>query len=1199
MQVTSQPPVSNSSASIGYAPPQPVSARSTDATSALVDWVLGRPPGGASPQQYAYSTPQYAMPQQYDAPQQQAGDPTASKAPASNANAAAAMPRGFVTQDDKGQWYYLEPVSAAELAQIQAKGYQGPGQLVQGSDGNAYLALAIKPEEAAQFIQAQQAAQQSASPSAQNASIPAAENASATAAVPQSTVITGNDGKQYLLEPMSGAEVAQAQAAGAQGNFVQDANGQVYRATQVQSQTQGASPAVSNGSATTTPPQSTVITGADGKQYLLEPMSNAEVAQAQAAGAQGNFVQGPDGQIYRATQVQSQSQGAVGGALPPSGAPQRVASGGGNDYRFYMGVQDPGGPSPFVGPAVNLLSKGVMAIPAVQQWNSTVMRPNSSAQNVASSIGGGGSQTMMMSTTPNPLSGSIGTSSTLSPDTFALNVNGKSDGGVFSNGGTSTKSSSNSSSNVKLPADPKLVARTQAEPKSQNSNQALSNGLGLGSSILDSAAQFAAAGGAPAGVTKGLQVAGAGLSVANNIVNNRPIDAALAGAGGIAAAIGGKAGQTIGTAVSVAATAKSIVGDIRAGGPTGFASAAGSALGLAANFIKGTAGKVVSGLGQAATTAVNAAKAVASGVASVAGAVGGGIVAGVGIIASLVGGKVGKWVSNIAGIVAPLLMSNPIGAIIGAVGLLASLLFKRRLKLTSDQQADLLGRGAGMASGAAGTALNAGAAGATDPNAKKPLDRLHRTANNQLEVFINDGTGKETKTQTLSMGGYFDKKRKAGQDKLVDLLDRGLPDLIWQGDKKNANHITTFVNLGGGKFGDPLAADRAAKRMAAMEDYIRTHPRPTFEFPDDTSSAATKAMYRGNDGVNTKAQLAKAYADDLTYNGAPEFHPGFHNAGSPPKTYNGILVSKANAWLDGLAEAINNAVQGATGGGGGVIRKGNMMFDRTTGQKTENQIGDQTRISGVANPYKGTESQMVGYQNGFHGTRSGGFVPEVLRRTGTTANSKYSVEHGDSDSGGPSLMRANTYNGVDPMRDKDFQEEAIADANKRVGLVIDDAIGTMRKQLEAQANPEGRVYAEQTLDLKVKKYDPSQMKFADVNSDGYADMIMSGKYVQGGTWVFLNKGDATFETKGIDISAEIAALEAQQKAADAAAAPPAAAPAPTPAPANALPASRGLLQRSNDPRQGGSTNVASGAPTKPGQFDPSVRAMATQRGVLV
>jgi hypothetical protein len=567
------------------------------------------------------------------------------------------------------------------------------------------------------------------------------------------------------------------------------------------------------------------------------------------------------------------------------------------------------------------------------------------------------------------------------------------------------------------------------------------------------------------GLAKGLGVAAAGAGAVSGALRGDAVGATLSGLGGVASLIGGKAGQVLSKGIEVVGTVKNVVGQLSMKGIQNVAGAIGSAAGLAAGFLKGTAGKVASGLATAATVSLQALKGVTSGAISLASGIAGGAVAGIGAIASLVGGRVGGIIGNVATIIAAALMSNPIGAVIGGVALIASLIFRPpRGKYTSDQKADLLGR-KNVGDGTAGAATGGGAT-SSGAGAKPPLDRLHRTKDNKLEVYINDGTGKETKTQTLKMPGYFEKKNQAGQDKLVDLLDRGMPDIIWQGDKKSANNLTTYLNLGGGKFGDPLAGEKAAVRLAAMDEYIKSHPRPVW-----TGSPASTA---------------------------PDHAPGQTKFITPPRVANNTdtqMIAKANEWLNGLEAAANAAV------------KNEKVKSEHPSMSHIGEIGDQITSVGASNPYKDFETMSVDPND------DGATLYTVLP-------DQFSAKGGES----------------------------IADVNTRMNKLMDEGAARMRMQVETQAKPEGRVYSEQSLNIQIKRYQPEQLKFSDVNGDGFPDAIMSGKDVQKGTWVFLGQGDGRFAEQGIDVSKELEALKAAQGEGSGASTPPPASVAPPPAP---------------------------------------------------
>jgi hypothetical protein len=595
-----------------------------------------------------------------------------------------------------------------------------------------------------------------------------------------------------------------------------------------------------------------------------------------------------------------------------------------------------------------------------------------------------------------------------------------------------------------------------------NSSEASANrALGVAGSILGGAAGLAGANGNE-GLSKGLAVASAAVGVGQSIANKDVTGAALAGLGGVGTAIGGKAGRVISDVVSVGSAAKGVANAVSRGGAIGAGSAISAIAGLAANFIKGTVGKVVSGVASAASIAVQAASAVASGVASVAQGIAGGIVGGIGAAFSLIGGKVGKIIGNVASILAPILMGNPIGAAIGAVAIIAGMLFKPKGRYESNQKADLIGR-------------------MPNENGEVVTDRLHRGKKNQLEVFITDAAGKETKTQTIEMGGFFQYKRQAGQDKLVDLQGDGKADLIWQGDKKRANHITTFINLGEGKFGDPAAEAKAAEKLARMDAYIAANPRPVYN-TDDISAGSRQLGYQGN---RVEALSNKVKGDVSSE----------------------AVIRKANVWLNGLEAAINGA-------DGPKVDPFSQRLSYGLGKVRGNGVTpvlDQTKNTGVTNVYKHTA--------------------EFMERAKLDKNGNVKAENAGAartfgSIGGVPLIQKNG-------EQVDHQALKLEDANSRLTHVIDDSVAAMRKQLEGQSKPEGRVAFEQDLSIGVKKYSAEQMKFADLNSDGVTDMVMTGKYVQGGIWAFLGRGDGSFEATPINITKEVeaqkAAIAAQQQ----------------------------------------------------------------------
>jgi hypothetical protein len=603
----------------------------------------------------------------------------------------------------------------------------------------------------------------------------------------------------------------------------------------------------------------------------------------------------------------------------------------------------------------------------------------------------------------------------------------------------------------------------------------VNKGLGIAGSVLGGAAGLAGASGNEA-LSRGLSVASSTIDVGQAIANKDVSGAALAGIGGVGTAIGGKTGRAISEAVSVGSTVKSVSSAISRGGAIGVGSAIAGVAGLAANYLKGTVGKIVGGISSAAGIAVQAASAVASGAASIAQGIAGGLVGGIGAAFSLIGGKVGQIIGKVASIAAPLLMGNPIGAAIGAIAIIAGMLFRPKGRYESNQKADLLGRVA-------------------DANGQVVTDRLHRGKKNTLEIFINDGTGKETKTQTIEMGGYFQKKRQAGQDKLVDLQGDGRADILWQGDKKHANHITTFINLGDGKFGDPQAAAKAAEKMARMNEYISTHPKPIYTAeeikPLSQSAQDLQAMQFGSNPSARARTVNEGYGTRV--NG---------------ELNDMDIIRKANEWLNGLEAAAN----GAEG------KKGNSYVSVVQASGISNvssaapAVRDQTQHQGVDNKYKHAVSSMG------NGLRD---------RNGNISQGSYGMgsRGGYHDSSFTPFQGANSDGAAKSKLDN---------INERLNRVIDDSVGTMRKQLEMQANPEGRVASEQDLNISVKKYAAEQMKFADLNADGVTDMVMTGKYVQGGVWAFLGRGDGTFETNPIEITKEVEAQKASIAASESA-----------------------------------------------------------------
>jgi hypothetical protein len=261
---------------------------------------------------------------------------------------------------------------------------------------------------------------------------------------------------------------------------------------------------------------------------------------------------------------------------------------------------------------------------------------------------------------------------------------------------------------------------------------------------------------------------------------------------GAAGAVAGTAAQLTGNrtlgvvsqglnGVSDTMRAAATTGGAAAGASTGI----GAALGLAGNFIKGQAGKLV-----------NAASAVASSVGNIlskATTLGSGIIGGVaGLAGALIGGQAGQKISAVGSIATGALMAaaNPILGAVSIIGGLMGLFGGRgKSKFSEQMAADFKG----------------------DGSQNDVMTRAAKGKNNNLLIQVADGPkGELVDKQTIKLPGRFNKQDQSRMAQTADVTGDGKSDIVWQ-DK---NRISVFVNRGDGTFGNQ-------NYKAAMDDVPR------------------------------------------------------------------------------------------------------------------------------------------------------------------------------------------------------------------------------------------------------------------------------------------------------------------------------------------------------------------------------------------
>jgi hypothetical protein len=254
---------------------------------------------------------------------------------------------------------------------------------------------------------------------------------------------------------------------------------------------------------------------------------------------------------------------------------------------------------------------------------------------------------------------------------------------------------------------------------------------------------------------------GAGFSTVGSLTNNRFLSAA----------------GNVSTGVS------STLDAIKFGGSTaGAFTAAGAAAGAVSLFMPGN--KAVN----VAATALSTAGSIASKATTLTGGLVGGVP---GIVGTLIGGEAGQKVSAL-GSIAGGVMAMAANPLLGAVSLIGGLmgLFNKKprvSKLSSQSRGDFKGVG----------------------QAVDVVTRAPKGKNNDLQISLADLSGKLHKSQTLKIGGWFDKKSQANQEQAVDLNGDGKQEIVWQ-DK---NRISVFMNRGDGTFGNQEFAAERAKRV--------------------------------------------------------------------------------------------------------------------------------------------------------------------------------------------------------------------------------------------------------------------------------------------------------------------------------------------------------------------------------------------------
>ena len=169
---------------------------------------------------------------------------------------------------------------------------------------------------------------------------------------------------------------------------------------------------------------------------------------------------------------------------------------------------------------------------------------------------------------------------------------------------------------------------------------------------------------------------------------------------------------------------------------------------------------------------------------SFAASIAGGVGAGLTVIGGLIGGTAGRVVSsvgNVATIVSGVLASNPITAILGAVGLVLGLFGGIGARPDwsyrhTDARPDLDGDG--------------------------QADLVTRTGDNRIKVQISGRDNSQR--EALDLGGKFGSNGMAGQDVYANVDGNPGDELIWQDPENNYFHIYRYNNSTGRFDSNPL-----------------------------------------------------------------------------------------------------------------------------------------------------------------------------------------------------------------------------------------------------------------------------------------------------------------------------------------------------------------------------------------------------------
>jgi Lectin C-type domain/FG-GAP-like repeat/RTX calcium-binding nonapeptide repeat (4 copies) len=218
--------------------------------------------------------------------------------------------------------------------------------------------------------------------------------------------------------------------------------------------------------------------------------------------------------------------------------------------------------------------------------------------------------------------------------------------------------------------------------------------LNLTGNIIASAASAASA------TTGGDQWAGIGSAVASfgGLIGSKPIQVtgqlvnAVASGFQVADQL-----RNIGASQANAGAAGNASYAISHASTAGWVQGIGAVAGVASGLIGGTAGQILGGVSNVANTFVNSTVQVALGnVSQSAASAANWTSIGTTALGIIIGGEAGKWISNIGSIAVPLLLSNPVGAVIAVAsivfGWLTSLFGSRDRTVYTYDQTDAAGR---------------------------------------------------------------------------------------------------------------------------------------------------------------------------------------------------------------------------------------------------------------------------------------------------------------------------------------------------------------------------------------------------------------------------------------------------------------------------------------------------------------------------